>query len=95
VLPTRAGKEDFSSFERRASRKNSGIGVGSLGGEIPLPDPIIGNVMTETTTMRLTHEHLDLEKFNRQGIVRSMIKVEYSDIIYEPTIPIPYYPTQT
>jgi hypothetical protein len=44
--------------------------------------------------MTLTQEHLEFEKFSRQLIGLSIIKVEYSEIIYEPTNPKPYYPTQ-
>ena len=44
--------------------------------------------------MTLTQEHLDFEKFSRQLIGLTVLKVEYSEIIYEQTNPIPYYPTQ-
>ena len=46
------------------------------------------------TTMTLTQEHLDFEKFSRQLIGLTILKVEYSEIIYEPTKPKPYYLTQ-
>ena len=44
--------------------------------------------------MTLTQEHLDFEKFSRQLIGLTILKVEYSEIAYEPTNPKPYYPTQ-
>lgn len=44
--------------------------------------------------MKLTQEHLDFEKFSRQLIGLTILKVEYSEIVYEPTNPKPYYPTQ-
>jgi hypothetical protein len=44
--------------------------------------------------MKLTQEHLDFEKFSRQLIGLTILKVEYSEIIYEPTNPKPYYLTQ-
>ena len=44
--------------------------------------------------MTLTQEHLDFEKFSRRLIGLTLLKIEYSEIIYEPTNPKPYYPTQ-
>ncbi|MBE8712822.1 hypothetical protein [Sphingobacterium hungaricum] len=44
--------------------------------------------------MTLTKEHLYFEKFSRQLIGLTILKVEYSEIVYEPTDPKPYYPTQ-
>jgi len=44
--------------------------------------------------MTLTPEHLDFEKFSRQIIGLTVLKVEYSEIDYEPTKSKPYYPTQ-
>jgi len=44
--------------------------------------------------MKLKQEHLDFEKFSRQLIGLTVLKVEYSEIVYEPTNPKPYYPTQ-
>jgi hypothetical protein len=44
--------------------------------------------------MTLTQEHLDFEKFSRQLIGLTVLKVEYSEIVYEPTNPKPYYLTQ-
>ena len=44
--------------------------------------------------MTLTQEHLDFEKFSRQLIGLTIIKVEYFEIDYESTNPKPYYPTQ-
>jgi hypothetical protein len=44
--------------------------------------------------MTLTQEHLDFEKFSRQLIGLTVLKVEYSEIIYEQTNPKPYFNTQ-
>jgi hypothetical protein len=44
--------------------------------------------------MTLTQEHLDFEKFSRQLIGLKVLKVEYSEIVYEQANPKPYYPTQ-
>lgn len=44
--------------------------------------------------MKLTQEHLDFEKFSRQLIGLTILKVEYSEIIYESTNPQPNYQTQ-
>ena len=44
--------------------------------------------------MKLTQEHLDFEKFSRQLIGLTILKFEYSEIIYEPTNSKPYYSTQ-
>jgi len=44
--------------------------------------------------MTLTQEHLDFEKFSRKLIGLTIIKVEYSEINYEPTNPRPNYPTK-
>ena len=44
--------------------------------------------------MTLTQEHLDFEKFSRQLIGLTVLNVEYSEIVYEPTNPKPYYPTK-
>lgn len=44
--------------------------------------------------MTLTQEHLNFEKFSRQLIGLTLLKVEYSEIIYESANPKPYYPTQ-
>jgi hypothetical protein len=44
--------------------------------------------------MTLTKEHLDFEKLSRQLIGLTILKVEYSELIYEPTNPKPFYQTQ-
>ena len=44
--------------------------------------------------MTLTQEHLDFEKFSRQLIGLTVLKVEYSEIVYDPTNPKPFYKTQ-
>lgn len=42
----------------------------------------------------MKQEHLDFEKFSRQLIGLTLLKVEYSEIAYQPTNAKPYYPTQ-
>ena len=44
--------------------------------------------------MTLTQKHLDFEKLSRQLIGLTVLKVEYSEIVYEQTKPKPYYLTQ-
>ncbi len=44
--------------------------------------------------MTLTTAHIDFEIFCQQLIGLTIIKVEYSEIDYEPTNSKPYYPTQ-
>ena len=44
--------------------------------------------------MKLTKEHIDFQNFCRQLIGLTILKVEYSEISYEPRNPKPYYPTQ-
>ena len=42
----------------------------------------------------MTQEQLNFEKFSRQLIGLTVLRVEYSEILYEPANPKPYYPTQ-
>lgn len=44
--------------------------------------------------MTVTQQHLAFEKFSRQLIGLTVLKVEYSEIMYEQTNPTPYYPTK-
>ncbi|NNV55609.1 hypothetical protein [Limnovirga soli] len=44
--------------------------------------------------MTLTPSHIEFENFCNQLIGFTITKVEYSEIDYEPTRAIPYYPTQ-
>lgn len=44
--------------------------------------------------MTLTEEHLDFEKLSRLLIGLKIIKVEYSEIVYESENPKPFYTTQ-
>lgn len=52
------------------------------------------NKQKSTFKMNLNKEHLDFEILCKQLIGMTILKVEYSEINYNPENPKPYYPTQ-